>query len=130
MIFDLPVAPQRHFPLSVRCAYPWPHNVFFAPIVAQHPHLAPCSPIASLCQRAIPLSAQRDDPSLPLPNSPLESQVIRDQLQALFNLINDIVTVTAAQVDSTNTLPPSSPANASVTVSGNTLHFTFEIPQG
>ncbi len=70
------------------------------------------------------------DPSLPLPNSPLESQVIRDQLQALFVLINNIVTVTAAQVDSTNTLPPSSPANASVTVSGNTLHFTFEIPQG
>jgi hypothetical protein len=33
-------------------------------------------------------------------------------------------------VDSTNTLPPSSPANANVTVSGNTLHFTFEIPQG
>jgi hypothetical protein len=34
------------------------------------------------------------DPSLPLPNSPLESQVIRDQLQALFVLINNIVTVT------------------------------------
>jgi hypothetical protein len=33
-------------------------------------------------------------------------------------------------VDSTNTLPPSTPANASVSVVGNTLHFTFEIPQG
>jgi hypothetical protein len=55
------------------------------------------------------------DPTLPAPNSPLESQVIRDQLQALFNLINNIVTVTAAQVDSTNTLPPGSarmPASA------------------
>ena len=70
------------------------------------------------------------DPTLPAPNSPLESQVIRDQLQALFVLINNIVTVTAAQVDSTNTLPPSTPANASVSVVGNTLHFTFEIPQG
>jgi hypothetical protein len=70
------------------------------------------------------------DPSLPLPNSPLESQVIRDQLQALFNLINNIVTVTAAQVDSTATLPQGSPANASVNVVGNTLHFTFDIPQG
>ena len=70
------------------------------------------------------------DPSLPLPNSPLESQVIRDQLQALFNLINNIVTVTAAQVDGTTTLPQGSPANASVNVMGNTLHFTFEIPQG
>jgi hypothetical protein len=70
------------------------------------------------------------DPSLPLPNSPLESQVIRDQLQSLFVLINNIASIAAAQVDSTNTLPPSSPANANVTVSGNTLHFTFEIPQG
>lgn len=70
------------------------------------------------------------DPSLPLPNSPLESQVIRDQLQALFVLINNIVSVSAAQVDGVNTLPPSSPANASVSVVGNTLHFTFEIPQG
>ena len=70
------------------------------------------------------------DPTLPAPNSPLESQVIRDQLQALFVLINNIASIAAAQVDSTNTLPPSSPANANVTVSGNTLHFTFEIPQG
>ena len=70
------------------------------------------------------------DPSLPAPNSPLESQVIRDQLQALFVLINNITSIAAAQVDSTSTLPPSTPANANVTVSGNTLHFTFEIPQG
>ena len=70
------------------------------------------------------------DPSIPLPNSPLESQVIRDQLQALFVLINNIVTVTTAQVDGTNTLPQGSPANVNVSVSGNTLHFTFELPQG
>ncbi len=70
------------------------------------------------------------DPSLPLPNSPLESQVIRDQLQALFVLINNIVSVTAAQVDSTNTLPQGSPANVNVSVSGGTLHFRFDIPQG
>ncbi|WP_461784856.1 hypothetical protein [Prosthecobacter sp.] len=70
------------------------------------------------------------DPSLPLPNSPLESQVVRDQLQALFNLINNIVTVTAAQVDSTNTLPQGTPANVNVSVSGGTLHFSFDIPQG
>ena len=70
------------------------------------------------------------DPSLPLPNSPLESQVIRDQLQALFVLINNIVTVTTAQVDSTNTLPQGSPANVNVSVSGGTLHFSFDIPQG
>jgi hypothetical protein len=58
------------------------------------------------------------DPTLPAPNSPLESQVIRDQLQALFVLINNIASIAAAQVDSVNTLPPSSPANASVSVSG------------
>ena len=50
------------------------------------------------------------DPSLPAPNSPLESQVIRDQLQALFNLSNSIVTVTAAQVDGVSTVEPGTPA--------------------
>jgi len=33
-------------------------------------------------------------------------------------------------VDNTNTLPPSTPANASVAVAGNTLHFTFGLPRG
>lgn len=70
------------------------------------------------------------DPTLPLPNSPLESQVIRDQLQALFNLINSIVTLTAAQVDGVSTLNPGDPASASITVIGNTLHFTFSLPRG
>ena len=70
------------------------------------------------------------DPSLPAPNSPLESQVVRDQLQALFNLINQIGAVTAAQVDSVSTLPAGSPASVNVSVTGNTLHFTFELPQG
>ena len=70
------------------------------------------------------------DPSLPAPNSPLESQVIRDQFQALFNLINNIATVNAAQVDATTTLPPGDPASVSVSVVGDTLHLTFQIPQG
>lgn len=70
------------------------------------------------------------DPSLPAPNSPLESQVIRDQLQALFNLIHDITTLTAAQVDGVNTVPPGSPAQVNVSVSGNTLRFSFDIPRG
>jgi hypothetical protein len=39
------------------------------------------------------------DPALPAPNSPLQSQVIRDQLQVLFVLINNVATVSAAQVD-------------------------------
>jgi hypothetical protein len=70
------------------------------------------------------------DPSLPAPNSPLESQVIRDQLQALFNLINNIVTVTAAQVDGVTTGQPGDPAAASVAVPAGTLYFDFTIPRG
>ena len=70
------------------------------------------------------------DPSLPLPNSPLESQVIRDQLQSLFVLIQNIASISAAQVDAVNTLPPGDPASVSLSVSGGTLHFTFGLPQG
>ena len=70
------------------------------------------------------------DPSLPAPNSPLESQVIRDQLQALFVLINNIVSVTAAQVDGVSTLPPGSPATVGVSFDGSNVRFTFGIPQG
>lgn len=70
------------------------------------------------------------DPSLPLPNSPLESQVVRSQFQSLFYLINNIASVTAAQVDGVSSLPPGSPASASAYVSGGTLHLSFEIPIG
>jgi len=69
-------------------------------------------------------------PTLPMPNSPLESQVIRDQFQALFNLINNIATITAAQVDGVTTVNPGDPANVSVSVSGGTLHLSFSIPRG
>ena len=33
-------------------------------------------------------------------------------------------------MDNTNTLPPSTPAKASVAVAGNTLRFTFGLPRG
>lgn len=70
------------------------------------------------------------DPTLPLPNSPLESAVIRDQLQSLFNLINSIDAINAAQVDAVSTLDPGEPATASVAVSASSLLFTFGIPRG
>ncbi len=70
------------------------------------------------------------DPDQPADNSPLSSQVMREQLTSLKTLIDAILTVTAAQVDGVNTLNPGDPANASVTVNGNTLHFTFGIPRG
>ena len=70
------------------------------------------------------------DPNLPQEGTPLDAVQMRSQLNGLKAIIDAILTLTAAQVDGVNTLPPSTPANASVSVVGNTLHFTFEIPQG
>ena len=70
------------------------------------------------------------DPNLPQEGTPLDAVQMRSQLNGLKAIIDAILTVTAAQVDSTTTLPQGSPANASVAVVGNTLHFTFQIPQG
>ncbi len=70
------------------------------------------------------------DPNLPAANTPNSSAQMRAQLNGLKALIDAVPTLTAAQVDSTNTLPQGSPAAASVSVIGNSLHFTFDIPQG
>ena len=70
------------------------------------------------------------DPTLPYEDSPLASAVMRSQLTSLKALIDAILTITAAQIDSVTTLPPGDPAAVTVSVTGNTLHFTFQIPQG
>ncbi len=70
------------------------------------------------------------DPAKPANNSPNSSAEMRGQLTSLKALIDAILTITAAQVDGVNTLPPGNPANVSLQVIGNTLHFTFDIPQG
>ncbi|MCX6854324.1 MAG: hypothetical protein NTV80_05400 [Verrucomicrobia bacterium] len=70
------------------------------------------------------------DPNIPAANADATSAMFRSQFNGLKALIDAVPTLTAAQVDSTNTLPQGSPANASVSVIGNTLHFSFEIPQG
>jgi collagen type I alpha len=70
------------------------------------------------------------DPNLPQEGTPLDAVQMRSQLNGLKAIMDAILTLTAAQVDGTNTLPPSTPANASVAVVGNTLHFTFELPEG
>ena len=70
------------------------------------------------------------DPNLPATDSDMVSAEMRSQFNGLKALIDATQTVTAAQVDGTNTLPPGSPANASVSVVGNTLHFSFDLPQG
>lgn len=70
------------------------------------------------------------DPALPAEGSPLQSAVMRSQLTSLKALIDAILTVTAAQVDGVVTVPPGDPADASVTLEGGTLHFSFHLPQG
>lgn len=70
------------------------------------------------------------DPTLPQEGTLLDAVQMRSQLNGLKAIIDAILTVSAAQVDGTTTLPPGTPANASVNVLGNTLHFTFDIPQG
>ncbi|MBL9144904.1 MAG: hypothetical protein JNM99_14580 [Verrucomicrobiaceae bacterium] len=70
------------------------------------------------------------DPTLPQEGTPLDAVQMRSQLNGLKALIDAILTVSDAQVDSITTLPPSSPATAGVNVIGSTLHFTFAIPQG
>ncbi len=70
------------------------------------------------------------DPTKPATNSPNSSAEMRSQLTSLKALIDAILTITAAQVDGVNTLPPGNPASVSLSVTGNTLHFAFDIPQG
>lgn len=70
------------------------------------------------------------DPAKPANNSPNSSAEMRSQLTGLKALIDAILTITSAQVDGVNTVPPGNPANVSLSVIGNTLHFTFDLPQG
>jgi hypothetical protein len=70
------------------------------------------------------------DPNLPQEGTPLDAVQMRSQLNGLKAIIDAILTLTAAQVDGVNTVEPGNPANATVSVTGNTLHFTFDIPRG
>jgi len=70
------------------------------------------------------------DPNLPQEGTPLDAVQMRSQLNGLKAIIDAILTLTAAQVDGVNTVDPGNPANATVSVTGNTLHFTFDIPRG
>jgi len=76
------------------------------------------------------LQAGAFDPALPEDGALIIAGVLRDQFNGLKALIDAIESVDAAQVDDTVTLPPGSPATATVTVVGDTLHFTFSIPRG
>jgi hypothetical protein len=70
------------------------------------------------------------DPNFPPTNADIESLPFRNQFQSLKALIDAIQSIAAAQVDGVNTLPPGSAANVNLSVVGDTLHFTFEIPRG
>lgn len=70
------------------------------------------------------------DPTWPQNGQNIDADRFRGQFAGIIELIGNGSGITTAQVDGTATLPPSSPANAQVSVVGNTLHFSFEIPQG
>ena len=70
------------------------------------------------------------DPAWPQNGQNIDADRFRGQFAGIIDLIGNGTGITAAQVDSTDTLPQDSPATASVSVVGNTLHFTFAIQQG
>ncbi len=70
------------------------------------------------------------DPAWPKNGQNIDADRFRGQFAGIIDLIGNSTGINAAQVDSTDTLPQGTPANASVAVVGNTLHFTFQIPQG
>ena len=70
------------------------------------------------------------DPAYPPQNAEIESAPLRNQFTSLKTLIDAFVSILAAQVDSVTTLNPGDPASATVSVIGDTLHFTFSIPRG
>ena len=72
------------------------------------------------------------DPTLPADHTKATAAQMRGQLNGLKALIEALAagTITAAEVDGVNSLPPGQPASVSVNVLGHTLHFTFSIPQG
>ena len=72
------------------------------------------------------------DPTLPQEATPADAVQMRAQFNGLKALIDALAagTISAAVVDAVDTIPPGNPAGVGVTVIGNTLHFTFSIPQG
>ncbi len=82
------------------------------------------------------------DPTQPANNSPLVSQLIRDQLQSLFDLIQSLPAgpqgpagiqgppFSSAVVDGVTTLNPGEPASVQTSFDGANVRFTFGIPRG
>jgi hypothetical protein len=70
------------------------------------------------------------DPNIPQAGTEIDADQMRGQLNGLKDLIDAISTITAAQVDAVNSVPPDSPAQVNLSVTGNTLHFSFDLPRG
>lgn len=70
------------------------------------------------------------DPTKPADGSLIAAAEMRSQLQGLHDEIVASAGVTGAQVDSTVTLSPGSPATAAAQLIGGVLHFDFAIPVG
>lgn len=76
------------------------------------------------------VTVQAFDPALPEDHSLIVAGVLRDQFNGLKALIDAVPVVQSATVEAVQTLPPSQPAAADVTLMGQQLRFTFAIPQG
>ena len=70
------------------------------------------------------------DPNLPQELTPADAAQIRAQFNGLKALIDLLQSINAAQIDDVTTGNPGDPATATVTVNGQTLHFTLSIPRG
>jgi hypothetical protein len=70
------------------------------------------------------------DPTYPPTNAEIESAPLRAQFTGLKDLIDAVPVLTTAQVDAVTTLPPGDPATAEASITGDTLHLTFSLPQG
>jgi hypothetical protein len=76
------------------------------------------------------VTVQAFNPALPEDHSLIVAGVLRDQFNGLKALIDAVPVVQSATVEAVQTLPPSQPATADVTLLGQQLRFTFAIPQG
>ena len=70
------------------------------------------------------------NPALPTDGSLVVADVLRDQFNGLAAMIDAIASVNAAQIDGVQTLLPNAQAFVTLTVTNETLHFTFGIPRG
>ena len=64
------------------------------------------------------------DPALPQEGTPLDAVQMRDQLNGLKALIDAILTVTAAHVDSTTALPPGTQIRKSTRLNSSHLKLS------